>query len=542
MSSTTLVLDASEAGNTVNYSAAITQTIKPVTYYNLTLSGSGTKTVAAATAITIASGGVGTVNEGIVLNNLGTVTNNGQLLLKSSATGTASLTSTSSISGVTQQRYLSSNQRGWRLLSNPLASKTFNTLATDSGITIGTNFTGEYASATNTWTSTDGSATMDTQKAYKVFVTGLTGESPTYATGPSNVTLVNKGTAANTVPTAITTVAGQYYLIANPYTAPISMLRLRSASTGLSATVAYYDPTNASSDVKVKAGGYDAITLSGSVGSATDVVIPVMGAIFVQASTAGTINIPASTVYTGTVLGGSYNNKTAAAKVASINALKLEVKSGSVYYDKVVLQFKAVGDAGSNIDFGKLSNDILNVYSIAGTQKMAVSELELADQTIPLGITSTSLKNYTFSVAENTIPEGYEAVLIDNLLNTSTVLAPGASYNFAIDSNAASKGDARFAINLKTTGTLSVVKNELDSKIDLWPNPARGQFNILNTLDQNEGISTIEISNINGKIIHSQKSNPGTTTTVQTNNWAVGVYILKATNNGAQITKKLIIQ
>ena len=538
--STNLVFTATEAGNTVNYSLAAAQTIQPTSYYNLILSGSGIKNVAATKTVTIVSGGLLTVNEGIFLNNSGTITNNGDILLKSSATGSGSLVSTSSINNVTQQRYLSSVQRGWRLLSNPLASTTFNTLATASGITIGTNYTGEYLSPSNTWTSTDGSAAMDTQKAYKVFITGLTGEAPTYATGPSNVTLVNKGTAANTAPATINTVAGEFYLVANPYTAPVSVARVLSASTGLSTTVGYYNPTNGSTDPKVKFGGYDTTTATGAAGSATDVVIPAMGAIFVQAATAGTINVPASTVFTGTVLGGSYNHKTAQTKVASTNALKVEVISDGVYYDALAFQFKAVGDAGSNIDFGKLPNSILDAYSFAGSNKMAVSELELVAQTIPLGITSTIQKNYTFKVVDNTIPAGFEAVLVDNLLNTSTVLTAGTNYNFTIDSTPASQGDARFAINLRTAGSLGVIANELEASIQVYPNPSRGQFNIANTLDQKED-ATIEISSLNGQVIHTQKLNSGTTT-IQTKSWATGVYILKATNNGNQTTKKLIIQ
>lgn len=51
MTSTTLVLNATEAGNTVNYSFAGSQTIKDVQYSNLTLSNSGTKTIP-----TVASG------------------------------------------------------------------------------------------------------------------------------------------------------------------------------------------------------------------------------------------------------------------------------------------------------------------------------------------------------------------------------------------------------------------------------------------------------------------------------------------------------
>jgi hypothetical protein len=381
---------------------------------------------------------------------------------------------------------------------------------------------------------------MDNDKAYKVFITGLAGESSGgYVTGPSNVTLSNKGTAANTAPAAITTVAGKYYLVANPYTAPVSVASLLAASTGLSNTVSYYNPTNQASDVKIKGGGYDTPTVSGLAGSDTDVVIPAMGAIFVQATTNGSISIPKTVIFTGTpAQTGIYTHKTAQTSATSSNALKLEVSSGGVYYDAVALQFKAADDAGSNIDFGKLPNTILDAYSLVGTQKMAVSELELVAQTIPLGITSTIQKNFTFKVIENTIPSGFEAVLTDKVLNTNTVLTPGTNYDFAIDSTPASQGNSRFAINLKTAGSLGVNSNELATKIKVYPNPSRGQFNISNTL---EAASTIEISSLDGQIIHSQKLNSGTTT-IQTNSWATGVYILKATNNGTQITKKLVIQ
>ena len=546
MYSTTFVLDATTPGNIVNYNLVGDQLIKPTTYCNLSLSGSGSKNVALGTTLTIPVNGTLTVNSGITLNNsgiidnLGTITNNGDLILKSSATGTASLLSSSAVASVTQQRYLSSNQRGWRLISNPLSSTTFDVLATASSITLGTNFTGEYLSASNTWTSTNGAAAMDSNKAYKIFITGLAGESAGgYVTGPSNVTLVNKGSAANTAPAAITTVAGKYYLVANPYTAAVSVASLLDASTGLSSTVSYYNPTNASTDVKVKFGGYDFPIVSGLAGSATDLVIPPMGAIFVQATSDGSINVPKAAIFTGTPAQlNTYNHRTSQTNLTSDNALKLEVSSGSVYYDTVALQFKAAGDAGSNIDFGKLPNTILDAYSLVGTQKMAVSELELVAQTIPLGITSTIQKNYTFKVTDNTIASGFEAVLVDNVLNTNTVLNPGTNYDFSIDSTPASQGNSRFAINLRTTGLLGAYSNELETKIKVYPNPSRGQFNISTTL---EATTTIEISSIDGQIIHSQKLNSGTTT-IQTNSWATGVYILKATNNGTQITKKLVIQ
>lgn len=518
---------------------------------NTTIAGTGS-TVAAGTTLNIPVGITLNVNEGKALTNSGTITNNGDLILKSSTTGTASLLSTATVNNVTQQRYLSSNQRGWRLLSNPLATSTFGTLATNSTtpLTLGSGASGSYNSVLNTWSSGTDTDNMLSQQAYKVFVRGRTSEvtGTSYSVSPpSNVTVAIKGAASNLAPVAVTTTAGKYYLVANPYTAPVSVYSILGASTGLSTTVSYYNPTIASSgsnaDLILKYGGYANPTITAAAqGDANDVVLPPMGAIFVLASSDGTINVPKTAIFTGSVLGGSYNHKTTQTKIAATNALKLEVNSDGTYYDALALQFKAAADAGSNIDFGKLPNTVLDIYSINGSNNMAVSELELKEQTIPLGITSTIQKNYSITVTENTIPAGYDAVLVDKALNTNTVLTPGTNYSFAIDSNPASQGNARFAINLKTSAALSVVEREFDSKIQLWPNPAQGQFNILNAQNQNEGASTIEISSISGQVIHSQKSNPGTITTIQTNGWAAGVYILKATNNGTQTTKKLIIQ
>jgi hypothetical protein len=360
------------------------------------------------------------------------------------------------------------------------------------------------------------------------------------------VTLAIKGTATNTAPASIITTAGQFYLLGNPYTAPVSLYSILGASTGLSTTISYYNPTIGSSgsnaDLILKYGGYANSTITAATqGDANDVILPPMGAIFVQANSDGTINIPKTAIFTGPVLGGNYNHKTAQAKVALTNALKLEVSSNGTYYDNITLQFKAVGDTGSNIDFGKLPNTILDFYSINGSNTMAVSEVELKDQIIPLGITSTIQKNYSLKVTENSIPAGFEAELIDNVLGTKTVLTSGTNYDFTIDSTPASQGNARFAINMKTAGTLSVILNELDSNIKLWPNPAHDQFYVLNTQNSNNGAASIEISNLSGQVIHSQKLNFGTTT-ILTNGWATGVYILKTTNNGTQTIKKFIIQ
>lgn len=545
---------ALKSGNDVTIAGGTLRVMQSQTLHNLTIS-SGMLQVDAGVTLTITGTttnagtitNLGTITNSGLINNTGTITNTSGIIKNTSnVSGTGYLLSTSSIENVIQEYYLSSNQRGWRLLSNPLSSTTFGILASGSTtpFTLGANASGTYNSVGNTWTNyTDGS-TMVSQEAYKVFIRGIVGEGVggVYTGTPSNVTISVTGTAANTVPTTITTVSGQYYLVANPYTAPISVSSILAASSGLSGSVSYYNPTKSSTDVKLKAGGYDVVIVSGVAGSTTDVVLPPMGAIFVLASSAGTISIPKSAIYTGTVTSpaGNFAHKIANTQNVAPVALTVNVTSNGVDYDKLQLRFKEAGTVGSNIDFGKMPNTILDFYSINGVNTMAVSELELVEQTIPLGINSTALQSFRFTIAENSIPAGFEAVLEDKLLNTKTVLTTGTNYDFSIDASPASQGTARFDITLKTMMPLSVQDQELDEKIIIWPNPAYNQFNIKN--NKLEGDTTFKIYSITGQLIHSEKAVSGTTTTLNTNGWARGVYILNVSQNGNKTTRQLIIQ
>jgi hypothetical protein len=134
--------------------------------------------------------------------------------------------------------------------------------------------------------------------------------------------------------------------------------------------------------------------------------------------------------------------------------------------------------------------------------------------------------------AFNILVPGSTVTVATSISTTGGTLAPGSSI---ILTNG--------AVITGTAPTLNTnAFDKLGSEIKLWPNPAHDQINIMNAQNQLDGASTIEISNLNGQLIHSQKSNPGTTSTIQTNGWAKGVYMVKASSNGAQTTKKLIIQ
>ena len=77
----------------------------------------------------------------------------------------------------------------------------------------------------------------------------------------------------------------------------------------------------------------------------------------------------------------------------------------------------------------------------------------------------------------------------------------------------------------------------------LWPGSnGQGAPELPDQNNQNDGETSFEIYTITGQLIHSEKAVSGAKTTIKTNGWASGVYLMKATNNGNKTTKKIIIQ
>jgi len=76
-----------------------------------------------------------------------------------------------------------------------------------------------------------------------------------------------------------------------------------------------------------------------------------------------------------------------------------------------------------------------------------------------------------------------------------------------------------------------------ENTFGLYPNPAANSVNIeLNIFN------TITITDINGKLILNKMANNLEILTINTSEWAKGIYIVTASNNKTKAIKKLIIQ
>ena len=97
-----------------------------------------------------------------------------------------------------------------------------------------------------------------------------------------------------------------------------------------------------------------------------------------------------------------------------------------------------------------------------------------------------------------------------------------------------------FFLNSDPFSTLSVEEDILNTNISIFPNPAKEQFYINNNVT--EGKTSFKFYTVTGQLVHTINMMPKTNTKLDVKGWSSGIYIMKATNNGVNIAKKLIIE
>ena len=511
---------------------------------NLSLGGSASATIAPNAKLN-ASGGTTNFNTRPVTVQ-STSAGDGSIL---PAGGTFS-----GATNVTLQRYHAQNQRAWRLLSNPLnQSISWATLAGSSTTPFdltgtGSNASGEtYDPASNAFVGySSTSDAIAATSAYTVFIRGISGQGinadRTYSSSgaPSNVTIGVSGTL-NTASVNMIVTAGNYYLIPNPFAAPISVYSfMHSGSNGSyinTSAIYYWDASLGSSDVKVIAGGYGNPSLisAAAPGDANDYIIPMMGAFFVYASGSGTITIPTSAVYTG-----SFTNKLPYGTGTQNNHIGLTVLRDTKAYDylNIYLNDQAKASSTDKLDFEKMNNTNLSFYSISSDNKnLSIDERALTTEAIPLGIKTNIQSQFTIKVDGLNTPAGTEIFLTDNLLGTSTALSEGTTYSFTVTADSLTQGNKRFELSYKAkTAIAAPIDNTSNTGVSVYPNPAN-DYVMINT----STAADINIYDSKGVLMRTEKSAAGNTVKIRTGNWRGGMYVLHINDGQKTVIKKIII-
>ncbi len=500
----------------------------PIPYANLTLSGSGVKTiqsnlsfsgamnvasgvtttVASGVTLTIPSGATLTIPSGATLNvsagakvtNNGTITNEGTINYLSDATnGTATYLGSGTISGAGTVNVNQSLQhpagalRTWYVAS-PVAS------FDPAGMSTIKYFdeTLNNALPADNWTST---TTMIAKKGYVVtpanaannlLFTGALND------GEQNITLTSRTGTDNK--------AG-FNLIGNPYLSYLDWNAVAAANTGdMRSTTLWYRTKNGSS--------YNFWTVNGDgvgVPNGASALIPPMQAFWVRAVEGG------STLNLTNAMRAHAPSSDKLLKAPAVNnrtLVRLQVSNG-VNTDEAVIYFSENAQNGfDSYDAPKMSNEnveIPEIYTTLGAERIVINSMNSipTNSAIGLGFVAGNASSFSLKAYEvRNIPEGVKVMLRDNVTLAETDLTDGtASYGFTPQT---SSGD-RFSLIFRTAGNSTGVQNVNKSAIKAYVNAYKqlvisatknSNYAIYNALGQQieNGILKADLQTINCKL------------------------------------------
>ena len=484
----------------------------------LTLSGTGSLTVAAGKTLTIA----GTADFG-----------GRPVTLKSTTSGTASLgqmTGTLSNAGsVTVERYIPA-ARKWRFLTAPLVGASNNSVyrnwqnnGTPSGAT-GIDIWGAGGTATPS-TGVNGlqSGPSASMRSYGAAgwadVTDTKSETGTrlfdgssnnafsvFVKGPFNNgnTAVNAGDAAvattlsatgtpitgtHTKTLSASPSAGQYFLVGNPYASAVNPAQL--SGNNLTNTFWMWDATTSGGS---GAGSYVAfnrspapgtynVTSGGFTNSPTTTHIQSGQAFFARASVAGevtTITFEESDKSSATG-GGMFGPQQVPDEYGTLR-LTLCQDSGAAQpknLDGAVAFFYANGNPEvDGMDGSKLMNSSENLFFRRTGRSLTFEHRPVVEarDTLFLRMGNLHKTSYRLTVEGSKLGKDVEFALVDRLTGMTTLMdsAGSRSYDFTVTDDSLSTGD-RFTVQLSRplTQSLSPEGSSLRQGLRLHPNPAR---------------------------------------------------------------------
>lgn len=318
-----------------------------------------------------------------------------------------------------------------------------------------------------------------------------------------------------------------FNVLANPLPAPVD-LSLTTSRTNMGANFWVFDPSIGSR------GGYSA-----AKPFASSYVLPLGGAFVAEVTTVGSassLTFPEAAKAT-TPTDNLFRN------FSQDSYIQLKLESANMDWGELNFNLgKKYKAATEYVDGAKFINSDVNFYSITSDDnRLSLDYRQLAEgDVIPLGLQTNLARSFTIRAVDVNLIAGEQLYLVDKFLNTETKLETGMVYNFVTTSDAASQGEARFAISRKQ-GLLPVVAPTFSIKLS--PNPARDMVTVSFT-NEVAANTIINITNAEGKIVSS--TNAGNVqsgiSSINVKRLAKGTYYVTLSNGMAKKTEKLIIE
>lgn len=524
--------------------------------------------------LTINNGSTTSINNGTTVeveNTLianGTLNTNNNLVLKSFSTGTANIgTSTGAITGlVTVERHISANRR-FRLLAHPFSTVQSLSILADSidftgnvdGITnnnaktVGAGFTPTVTNNPNAFwfnpaladgntidggwrafTTANGTGTGNAWgvgQGIRVLVRGKKGQGlDVNAYTPDTVVFntvgtVNTGNVNLTLNIGGTGTSSGFNLVGNPYPSPVDLSAVVFASAGVNniqKTIYVRNPTTGA-------------WVSQLLVSGTPFVLPAYTAAFIRNIGSVSVTLPFSEVRKANV-----STVTTFKKGSVSNTLIVDLKLGDVVYDNFNVQFSDASTVAfdNGLDAFKLGNDSFNFHAITANNISVCTDVRPAvlGTVVPLCTNIRSGKTaVNFSVNTLEMEKGKLVFLNDTKMGNKIQLATGTQYTFDIDAkDTTTFGLNRFFLSLETDAN-GVAELQQNMGYVAYPNPATDVVTIAKSNLYAQEVSSIELIDMQGKVLETKDSNFAQTNSISFNVNALnaGVYFLKLNGNGA---------
>ena len=221
--------------------------------------------------------------------------------------------------------------------------------------------------------------------------------------------------------------------------------------------------------------------------------------------------------------------------------LRLQVSTG-VNTDETVLYTNSNASNGyDDYDSQKMNNGCISVpeiYTLADSEQLSINGLNSIpyDTEIKLGFTTGQAGNFSIKASQlSNFDAGTQLILKDYLDSNNPVvndLSDGSSYSFTSD--VTSNNSSRFALIFHAPSITTGINP--NSSTNVWFSTRNGQL-MINGTPGND--ASIEVFNALGQKVITKNI---TGTNLQLNNCLpAGAYLLKLTNEGKSITKKIII-
>ena len=505
----------------------------PTSSSNVIIPSSGITNFPVVSGLTIDAGKTVTLNANTRLTVNGNILNNGTLTLESGATlvqGTGNTVTGSGIFNVKQALTgaggATPSDRHW-YLGSPVSLATSNVFNAAGDNRLWTY--SETALAYNTEIN-DNTTTLSPMQGC---VVRLGANETSVFTGG----LLNTGDYTSSLTRTGTTDSKRgYTLLSNPYPSYLDWTAAFTAAAATNANISssiWYRSHNSTSNTMV----FDIFNASSSVATTnssgtTTQYIPPMQAFWVYNPNDGTTG---SLTFSNSMRSHQSNGGLkSSTDFPAFVRLNLE-NDGAI--DQTVLYFDNNAAAGyDNFDSDKMMlANAAQVYSFVDNKKLAINGMKSikANKQVPLTVEFPTAKGYSFNATEVVMTDGI-VILEDRLTKVFQDLTMNPVYNF----DAAAGTDAnRFVVHFQANGGVAGIETAEDNGIAIVSN-ASGLVTI--TLSEElPAMGTIQIIDINGKVIATQAINEQTTK--MNINAATGVYHVLVDSASKVARKKIVI-